>query len=166
MTTSYLVKSVADIEAYLFVPDDVTKEKQQVMKLPNTVWVVGDIEAANEQLKITQQKYKDSDMWKLHLSQTKLVSVNEDGDETWEACDITKEPPNIHVAYNLFCDVDATHTRVIGTEAALQLLEEHGQHVLAYAGVDAVIEFSFNELGKPALIDPSDVPFLPTPSNT
>jgi hypothetical protein len=156
MTNTYLVKSVADIKAYLFVPDGVTKEKEQVMKLPNTVWVIGDIEAANQQLKITQQEYKNSDMWKLHLSQTKLVSVNEDGDETWEACDITKEPSNTDVAYNLFCDIDAVHTRVIGTEAALQLLEEHEQHVLTHAGLDAVIEFPLSRPANP----------LPEPDNT
>jgi hypothetical protein len=137
--TTYLVKGVETIGPYYFAPDSAAQQRGETYNFKNATWLVGDIDAANQQLAITLQNYKNSDLWAQHFSQTKLISVDESGDETWEVCDITTEPANTDVIYNLFCDVNPQHIPVTGTEAALQLLATQQQDLIAFVGLDAVV---------------------------
>ena len=138
MTTIYLVQDITLPQAYYFVPDAATQTAGEAIGIPNSTWIIGDINAANAQLAIAQQNFESSSLWPPHFSQIKSIGKDPDGYNIWIACNITTEPSNTDTLYELFCDVQSGFQSATGTTDALQIFENQKQAVLVWADLSAV----------------------------
>jgi hypothetical protein len=146
MTTIYLAQDPILSQNYYFVPDAETQAAGEALVIPNSIWSIGDIDAANAQLIAAQQNFQNTDQFKIHLSQVKCIGQDSDGYNIWGVCNITTEPSNTDSLYQLFCDVQPGFQDATGTDEALQIHEAQKQAVITWVGFRSII--TLNELPK------------------
>jgi len=139
----YLINDIINEQTIYFVPDTVTQLEGQALNIPNTIWNIGTNEDANSLLISIQQSY-------LELCKDRFsvcsASVNENGIQTWQTCDLTKEQPNTDKIYQIFNTLNALHIEVIGLDNAHNQVELAKQAFLEHSRINNI--FTLEELPK------------------
>ena len=146
MTTIYLVQDPILSQNYYFVPDVETQTAGEALGRANATWIIGDLNSANAELTTLKQNFQNTDQFKIHLSQVKCIGQDSDGYNIWGVCDITTEPSNTDMLYELFCDLEPGFQSATGTDEALQIYESQKQTVITWVGFQSII--TLNELPK------------------
>ncbi len=140
----YQIPDFVNQKTIYFVPDVETQIAGQALNLPDCIWNVGTIDDANILLQSIQQSYLEfcSDRFSVCHA-----TINDDGIQTWKACDLTQEQPNTDQIYQIFNTLNASYTEVIGLDNANNQLELTKQKFLAWSYLATPIELT--ELPKP-----------------
>jgi hypothetical protein len=127
-----------------FVSDADIQSQGQALNIPNTIWNIGIIDDANTLLISIQKSYLEFCADRFSVCH---ATVNDDGIQTWAACDLTKEQPNTDQIYQIFNTLTASYTEVIGLDNANIQLELTKQEFLEWSNLITPIELT--ELPKP-----------------
>lgn len=140
----YILNDIANGQAIYFVPDVNIQSEGQALNIPNSIWNIGTIDDANALLPSIRQSYLE-----LYTDSFSVCSAtaNEDGTQTWIACDLTQEQPNTDKIYQIFNPLTALHTEVVGLDNANNQVELTKQAFLEWSGINNII--TLEELPKP-----------------
>jgi hypothetical protein len=139
MTTIYQVGDPVNNKTYYFVPDSATQTQGEALNMPNSIWQVGDITLANQQLATSQQSVINNEILLQHLSQTVSVGQDEDGNNIWQVCDVTTETDNLDKIYELHNGVNPGFQRATGLSQAMTIYQTQQQEILTWLSLTQVI---------------------------
>jgi len=142
----YIVNDVSNQVTYYFVPDATTQSQGQTLNLPNTNWIVGDLNQANAQLTLAQTAYLTSADAIPHITCTKITGQTPDGYNIWVSCNFLTEPENTDVVYEFFTDTNPGFTRATGTVEGQTVYKQKQQDILNWLNLTSVI--TLTELPK------------------
>ena len=134
----YLIYDVVNGQIIYFVPDSNTQSQGQNLNIPNTVWNIGNINDATNQLNTLQSIYLTSDDAKEHITCTKCIGQTEEGYLTWIACDLFFETDNTDTIYELHTDTNPGFTRATGLAEAKTIYAQKQQDILNWIGLAQV----------------------------
>ena len=135
----YQTTNIEEKKVYYFVPDVETQTAGEAIGIPNSIWIVGDLTAANQQLVINQNDFLNDPTTAVHFSCLKCIGQDSEGHNIWESCDLTTEQPNDNVLYELFCDVIPGFQSAIGLDQANSVFANEQQALLVWIGLNEVI---------------------------
>jgi hypothetical protein len=140
----YQINDYVNNQTLYCVADAQTQSQGQALNIPDTVWNVGTIDDANVLLQSIQQAYLEFCADRFSVCH---ATINDDGIQTWSACDLTQEQPNTDQIYQIFNTLNASYTEVIGLDNAKTQLKLTKQAFLAWSNLITPIELT--ELPKP-----------------
>jgi hypothetical protein len=138
----YLIYNVFNGQSIYFVSSAEIQSQGQALNIPNTVWNIGNINDATNQLNTLQSIYLTSDDAKEHITCTKCIGQTEEGYLTWSACDLLAETDNTDTIYELHTDTNPGFTRATGLEKAKTVYAQKQQDILNWAGLAQIITLS------------------------
>ena len=121
--------------AYYFVSNSDTQAAGEALNLPNSQWIVGDINTANTQLALTQANYLATPDAQSHITCTKVIGQNSEGYNIWAGCDFLAEPDNTDNIYELYTDTAPAFTRATGTVEGKLIYAQKQQDILNWIGL-------------------------------
>jgi hypothetical protein len=130
--------AIYQVQNKYFVEDDTTVASGQELNIPNAVFAVGDINAANQALVDAQQAYLARPETLNHFSCVKSIGKDLEGHNLWVPCVLAGEIQNTDTLYELFCDVDPGFKLATGTDEAQAIYAQLQQSILQWAGLNQV----------------------------
>jgi len=134
----YQINDIGNGQIIYFVSDINIQSQGQALNISNTVWNIGNINDATNQLNTLQSIYLTSDDAKEHITCTKCIGQTEEGYLTWIACDLFFETDNTDTIYELHTDTNPGFTRATGLEEAKTVYAQKQQDILNWVGLTQV----------------------------
>ena len=130
--------AIYQVQNKYFVEDDATVASGQALNIPNAVFSVGDINAANQALAEAQQAFLSHPEVLNHFSCVKSIGKDLEGHNIWVPCVLAGEVQNTDTLYELFCDVTPGFQLATGTTEAQAIYAQQQQAILQWAGLNQV----------------------------